>query len=173
MITVICGTNRPSNSTRIFAEYIFKVLIDKQQDAQFLTLEKLPEDFIFNNSVFGVENLLLNQIVEQYISKAQKFIIISPEYNGGFPGVLKAFIDSFFPKEIQHKKAALVGIASGRAGNLRGMDQLTNVLHYLKVNVMPNKLPISRIGGLMEGEEIIDLETKKLINTLVDEFIVF
>lgn len=173
MITVICGTNRPSNSTRIFAEYIHKVLIDKQQDAQYLTLEKLPEDFVFNNSVFGVENLLLDELVKQYISNADKFIIISPEYNGGFPGVLKAFIDSFFPKEIQNKKTALVGIASGRAGNLRGMDQLTNVLHYLKVNVMPNKLPISRIGGLMDGDLIIDDETKNQINNLVDEFIEF
>lgn len=173
MITVICGTNRPQNATRVFAKHYYHRIIDKQQHAQFLSLDDLPHDFVFNNAVFGVENLSLQQLVEKYIEKAEKLIIVSPEYNGSFPGVLKAFLDSFFPKQIAYKKAALVGVSSGRAGNLRGMDHLTGVLNYLKVTVLPNKLPISQIISLVSDQKIIHPETLRVIDQQIDEFIEF
>lgn len=172
MVSVICGTNRPSNVTRVFAERYFKLLVDKQVDARYFSLEQLPKQFIFDNAIFGVDNFLLDDQVKRHIEDADKIVLISPEYNGSFPGVLKAFIDSFHPKKIEGKKAALVGIASGRAGNLRGMDHLTNILHYLKVNVMPNKLPISRIYELLNEEEI-DPQTETLLHSHIDDLLAF
>ena len=173
MITVICGTNRPSNETQIFAKHFMNVLAEKQQHAKYLGLENLPLDFAFNNAVFGVENLILENIVDEFIVPSEKLIFISPEYNGSYPGALKAFLDSFFPKQIAGKKAALVGVSSGRAGNLRGMDHLTGVLNYLKVTVMPNKLPISRIYELVKDNKIEDEATKKTIEQQLNELIDF
>jgi len=173
MITVITGTNRPKNYTQVFAKHYVDMLTEKQQDAKFLGLENLPLDFAFNNAVFGVENLLLEKIVDEFIVPAQKLIILIPEYNGSYPGVLKTFLDSFFPKQIYGKKAALVGISSGRAGNLRGMDHLTGVLNYLKISVLPNKLPISRIDELITSTTITDDSTLKAINQQLEEFIEF
>jgi NAD(P)H-dependent FMN reductase len=53
------------------------------------------------------------------------------------PGSLKLFIDACSVREYKQnfkgKKAALVGIASGRAGNLRGMDHLTGVMFVDRV----------------------------------------
>ena len=39
----------------------------------------------------------------------------------------------------------LVGVATGRSGNLRGLDHMTNMCHYMKMNVYPLKLPLSSI----------------------------
>ncbi len=72
------------------------------------------------------------------------------------------------------KKAALIGVATGRAGNLRGMEHLTGVLNYLGTIVMPNKLPISRISKLKNGNgEIADEETLKVMDAHAREFLAF
>ena len=98
-----------------------------------------------------------------------------PEYNGSFPGVLKAMIDiSDIRNCWWNKKALLTGISSGRAGNLRGMDHITGVLNYVKIIVHPNKLPISVIDTVMNGEGIItNPGTLQAIDQQLDEFINF
>ena len=74
----------------------------------------------------------------------------------------------------QGKKALLTGISTGRAGNLRGMEHLTRILNYLKVIVHPNKLPISSVDKLLNGEgEITDKDTVEAIYTQLKEFIEF
>ena len=71
-----------------------------------------------------------------------------------------------------HKKALLTGVATGRAGNLRGMDHLADVLNYVKITVHPNKLPISVVNSVIGNEgKIIDKNTLKAINQQLDEFI--
>ena len=72
------------------------------------------------------------------------------------------------------KKALLVGVSTGRAGNLRGMEDLTGVLHYLKVVVHPNKLPISIVNKLLNKEGFVeDRTTLKAIYEQIDDFIRF
>ena len=104
-----------------------------------------------------------------------KFIFISPEYNGSIPGVLKSFIDNTDIKKVwPGKKALLTGISTGRAGNLRGMEHLTGILHYLKVNVHHNKLPISVVHNLLnEAGEITDPATLAAIGEQLEEFLAF
>ena len=54
------------------------------------------------------------------------------------------------------------------------MEQLPGILNYLKVIVDPNKLPISSVDKLLNGEgEIIDKDTIEAINTQLKEFIEF
>lgn len=64
-------------------------------------------------------------------------------------------------------------MATGRAGNLRGMDHLADTLHYMKMNVFYDKLPISVINKVMDKEGNLNDDTLKAINNQLDEFIVF
>ena len=71
-------------------------------------------------------------------------------------------------------KACLVGVSTGRAGNLRGMDDLTNILNYLKINVYHNKLPISRVDTLLDAKgNLTDTETQKVIDIQLEGFLKF
>ncbi|MBK8705893.1 MAG: hypothetical protein IPN33_21635 [Saprospiraceae bacterium] len=66
----------------------------------------------------------------------------------------------------------MVGIATGRAGNLRGIDQLTGVLNHVGTIVLPNKLPISRIYSIMNKQgEIVDIPTLKVMQKQVEELL--
>lgn len=164
MVTIISGTNRKhSNTSKIAREYQL-ILHEKGIEAGILSLEDL--DLSHYNAAFET---LENEI----LIPTTHFIIISPEYNGSFPGVLKLLFDTSRSHEIWfHKKTLLTGVATGRAGNLRGMDHLADVLNYLKITVHPNKLPISVVNTVIDSEgKVINENTLKAINHQLDEFI--
>ena len=173
MITIINATNRPANKTRVIVEAYQELLNQADQQTQIFDMTELPADFIFNAS-YGKLSEAMDQIIRQRLDPAERLVIISPEYNGSFPGVFKAFIDAIHPKHFHGKKAALVGVASGRAGNLRGMDHLTDVLHHLGVEVLSYKVPISRLDALMAGKtKFEDEEMLANLNRQIRRFLAF
>lgn len=173
MITIISATNRPNSNTLKVSKFYSQLLEKQGLTSKILSLEQLPADIAFSN-MFGNKNDNFQKILEEYILPVQKFIIICPEYNGSFPGILKTFFDAIHPDVNRGKKVALVGVASGRAGNLRGMEHLTGVLNYLGMHIHPNKLPISSILTLLDEKG--DLKDENTINALkkhVSDVLVF
>ncbi len=174
MITVISGTIRPQNKTKLVAAHYVNLLRNKGQHVEFLNIEDLPKDYVFNNDTMGVKNPEFSKIVEKFIIPADKFVILTPEYNGSFPGAIKAFFDGVNPDDFREKKVALVGVASGRSGNTRGMDQLTSIYNYTNMPVLPYKVSMPSIYALMSPEGVITDE--KMIATIekqMDMFITF
>jgi len=178
MIIVISGTNNSNNKTKIFAQHIVNLLKSKTAEPiHLLALDEIAHDY-FYPEMFKQPAQSILDLQAKHLIPSDKFIILSPEYNGGIPGVLKLFIDACSANKrddtFKRKKVALIGIASGRAGNLRGMDQLTGILNHLGTIVMPNKLPISSIHQLMnEKNEITDTSTLSAMNQQVDDFLAF
>lgn len=172
MISVICGTHRPQNQTLAVVNKYADILKKMGEEVKILKMDDLPENFMVTNT-FGEPSHGLDEIVEEYITPADKFVFIAPEYNGSYPGILKVFLDTVHPRMWKGKKAALVGVASGRAGNLRGMDHLTDVLHYLRVEVFSLKIPISRLDTLLSNGEVVDMDTLKVLENQAEEFLGF
>jgi chromate reductase len=166
MYTIISGTNRAGSYTIRVAEQYRQLLLQKGVEAAFLSLEGL--NVLEKNPAF-------EKIEQEKLIPARKFIIISPEYNGSIPGVLKAMFDiSDIKKTWWGKKALLTGVSTGRAGNLRGMEHLTGILHFMKVVVHPNKLPISMVDQLFDDSGlIVDKPTLQSIDIQLNEFISF
>jgi len=166
MYTIISGTNRLNSHTEKVATEYQKILKEKNIEAFVLSLKNI--DVLTKNPEFSA-------IETNILQPTQKFVFIIPEYNGTFPGVLKAMIDITDVKKIwEWKKALLTGISTGRAGNLRGMDHFADSLQYMNVFVHPNKLPISAIDKVMDEKGVIHNElTLQAINKQLDEFIKF
>ena len=166
MYTIISATNRIGSHTEKVALLYQHMLRKKGVDAAIFTLvgvNVLERDHAF----IKIEN--------EVLTPSQKFIFIMPEYNGTFPGILKTMIDiTDVKKAWWWKKALLTGISTGRAGNLRGMDQITSSLHHMNVFVHPNKLPISIIDKVMDKEGVItNTSTLAAIDLQLDQFISF
>jgi chromate reductase, NAD(P)H dehydrogenase (quinone) len=171
MITIISATNRPGNITRIFADKYFQLLKIKGQEVKFFSMEDLPDSFGLKN-IYDYHHPELYKLVEEFIIPAEKLVIFIPEYNAGIPGVFKVFIDSVKPSIFSGKKAALVGISSGRSGNIRGIDHLTTILHYINVDVLPHKLPVSKIEEILQGKsELTEESTINAMNYQIDKLI--
>jgi chromate reductase len=172
-ITIISSTNRLDSNTEKIANYYLSILKNKALHVDLLDLKILPESFLFSD-LYGKRSAEFQTIIDKYVEQQTKFIFIVPEYNGSFPGILKGFLDAVSPKLWLDNKACLVGISTGRAGNLRGMEHLTNILNYLKVNVYHNKLPISRVDTLLDTSgNLIDTDTKRAIDMQLDGFLEF
>lgn len=165
MYTIISGTNRMGSHTEKVATEYQIILKEKNIDAKIFSLKNF-NPLNRSDAFIKAENELL--------VPTGKFIFIIPEYNGSYPGVLKTLIDNSDVRRVwNHKKALLTGVATGRAGNLRGMDHLADTLHYLKMNVYYNKLPISVIDKVMDESGHLNNETLEVISRQIDEFIRF
>lgn len=151
MVTIISATNRPESNSIKIAQSYSQILEKQGVRSKVLSLEKVPVDIAFNE-LFSRRSGKFQELLDKYIIPSQKYVIIAPEYNGSFPGILKTFIDAMHPELLRGKKVALVGVSSGRAGNLRGMDHLTGILHYLGLHVHPNKLPISSVLSMLDDK---------------------
>src|SRR6266542_3037321 len=69
------------------------------------------------------------QFSEQ-MNRADALVIVTPEYNHGYPGLLKHVLDSCL-KEYIHKAVGIVGVSAGPFGGARGIQDLVPVLREL------------------------------------------
>ena len=165
MITVISGTSR-SDSMTLKTANLYCNLLSPFEEVQLLSLEG-KEVWKRGDEMIMLEN--------KYLIPAQKFVFVMPEYNASFPGILKVMLDNSDIKKCWwYKKAMLVGISDGRSGNLRGIEHMTSILHYLKINVLYNKVLLSRINEEMDvNGKLLKPETAEIINIQVEEFLKF
>ncbi len=63
-------------------------------------------------------------------NRADAFIIIAPEYNHGYPGLLKHVLDTNL-KEYIHKAVGIVGVSAGPFGGTRVVQNLLPVMREL------------------------------------------
>lgn len=165
MYTIIAGTNiEGSNSLKVAKEYQ-NFLREECVASVVFSLQELQ-------SLHRDEEFIA--LETKYILPAQKFIFILPEYNGAFPGVFKLMIDISDVKACWYnKKVLLTGVATGRAGNLRGLDAMTNMCHYIKMHVLPNKIPLSAIHEELENDRFKKEQTIETVKLQIKEFISF
>jgi len=173
MITIISGTNRQGSNTLKVAKYYQKTLKAKGLETTVFTLEDLPANLI-NTDLYGKRSDQF-QLIQDMVTNTSKFLFVIPEYNGSFPGVLKTFIDACnFPDSFYDKKAALVGVSSGKYGNIRGIDHFGGVCSYLHLNVLPLRLHIPYIKTeFNEAGDFFKEDTLKFTNEQIDKFISF
>jgi chromate reductase len=173
MVTIIASTNRPGSSTLQLAKYYQKQLAAKGMEANLLSLAQLPPNLI-ETDLYGKRSEAFGELQDQ-ITATDKFLFVIPEYNGSYPGVLKVFMDACsFPESFYDKKAALVGLSSGKYGNIRGIDHFTGVCHYLNLHIMPLKIHIASIRKEMDTNGSLTAEdTLRYTNEQIDKFIKF
>lgn len=158
MITVISGTNRPGALSEIVARHIFETLSSASDVVHYVNLQDVPADLLhsamYSSSDMSAE---LKDLQESKLIPADKWIIVSPEYNGSFPGVLKLFLDAIsinqYADTFKGKKLGLIGVASGRAGNLRGMDHLAGVANHVGMISYPDKRPVSQVTQFLNEDK--------------------
>lgn len=166
MITIVSSTNRRDSVSYSLSQLYQGILAELKVDSQIIDLNELPGDFtvtaLYENSG---KNEGFN-VLRKLMKDSEKFVFIVPEYNGSFPGVLKAFIDGLeYPGTFKHKKCALVGLSSGDQGAGLALSHLTDIFNYCGMHVLALKPRLGRIKTHMEGPEI----TNDLYMTLLKE----
>lgn len=171
--TVLTATNRLGNFTSKVAEKYAENLKGRGFDVDLKDLTTVPSDAL-NDGMYRKPQHPLRDFGHDIFLSSDYFIVVIPEYNGSFPGVLKLVVDACDPSIFKNKRFALAGVASGRAGNLRGLDHFTGVLHYFQAEVYSVKQPFSQIRGLLDAnQDLIDENSLQMIDNQINGFVAF
>lgn len=173
-IVIIVGTNRPNSMSAQIAEYYRNLLTTMQAPCVILDLIALPHDFtvsaLYHNSGKNENFNALKELLEN----AEKFVFIVPEYNGSYPGVLKAFIDGLpYPNSFANKKAALVGLSSNMQGAALALSHLNDVFSYLGMNTLALRVKLAQIRSHFNNQEISNALYKELLEMQAEQLIRF
>jgi NAD(P)H-dependent FMN reductase len=78
------------------------------------------------------------------VARSDALVIVTPEYNNGYPGVLKNALDYLLP-EYQRKPIAIVTVSAGGFGGLNCLTQLRLVILGMGAVPIPVALPVSHV----------------------------
>jgi NAD(P)H-dependent FMN reductase len=174
MIYIISGTNREAAKSPAIAKIYAATLQELGEKTGIIDLRELPEDFVFTALY---DNAGKNEAFNVYRRKmldAEKFVFIVPEYNGSFPGVLKAFIDGLeFPNAFRGKKCALLGLSSGDQGAGPALSHLTDIFNYCGMHVLAKKQRLSHIDKSFEDGNLVNERHLKRIREQAKELVEF
>lgn len=105
------------------------------------------------------------------IDRCDGLIIVTPEYNHSFPGLLKHALDMNL-KEYIHKAVGICGVSAGTFGGARVIEQLLPVLRELGLVTIFEDVNFGRVGSLFdEHGSLVDQNFVRRIDTFLDELI--
>ena len=138
-ILVISGTNRPNSSTLKVARAVAGHYQRLGVPADFYDLTDLPPELFLPAAYAKKPDAFV--AVQRRVLDAAGLHVVTPEYNGSFPGALKYFIDMLkFPESFERKPVAFVGEAAGIWGGLRSVEQLQMIFGYRNAHVYPERV---------------------------------
>ena len=163
-IIIICSTNRANAVSKHISKIYKDLLKSLGVDSYILDLADLPDDFIASALYeYSGKNESFNPF-RKTMKEARKMVFIVPEYNGSFPGVLKAFIDGLeFPGTFESKKCALIGISSGVQGGGLALSHLTDIFNYCGMNVLALKPKLANIENNFSDGKITNALYRELL----------
>jgi NAD(P)H-dependent FMN reductase len=173
MMTLLVGTNRPGSNTRKVARQIEEIYKQLQVPLKVVDLAELPPE-IFAPTSYGEKPAAFAPFSDA-ILKSTGLIIVTPEYNGGIPGILKYFIDMLkFPESFHHRPVCFVGLAAGMWGALRPVEQLQQIFGYRNAYIFPERVFLPLVGNSLDGEgKLSNAEIVGRLKTQAEGFIEF
>jgi NAD(P)H-dependent FMN reductase len=169
MITIISGTNRKGSVTHQMSLLYQRKLKEKGIDASIIDLKEFPHDFAFSALYENTgKSEGFNQLIAP-LKDSTKLIVVTPEYNGSFPGVIKTLLDGLqFPNGVKDKMVALVGLSSGSQGAVLATSHLADIFGYLGATVLPLRVRMPFITKHFQDGEIINDNEYAKYNELID-----
>ena len=169
-IPVLLGTPRKHRESGHVAEWLYGKMQERSEEieTQFFDVRdfKLPQDD------YGME------IKEDFpewrdaITRADGLVIVTPEYNHGYPGTLKAVLDLLLPEYI-HKAVAFAAVSAQVWGGVRVIEALVQTSRELGLAVTFTDLNFPRVQTLFDenGSLIDEKAYENRVKAFLDELI--
>ncbi|HCI71721.1 MAG TPA: NADPH-dependent oxidoreductase [Balneola sp.] len=172
-LSIISSTDRTNSWSLKLSNYISRLYAERNVKAKVVSLEDFPLADVVGGK-YGKEITSIKKFREP-ILEADGIIFVIPEYNGGFPGILKMFIDYLpFPGAFEKMPMAFVGEASGAFGALRPVEQFQMIANYRNALQFPERVFIPRVSKEFDPETgLVDDFKQKLLDSQVENFIKF
>ena len=124
-IPVILGTPRQERWSQPVAEFVTAQLaLWPGVETMLVDVRDLPLP------VTGAGEDIKDPAFSELCMRADGFVIVAPEYNHGYPGILKHVLDTNL-KEYIHKPVGICGVSAGGFGGTRVIENLLPVMREL------------------------------------------
>ena len=172
-LTLIAGTNRPGSNTRKVAAHLQTIYAELGHDVEVLDLTELPAA-LFLPSAYAEKPAAFGRFSDAVLT-SDGLHIVTPEYNGGMPGVLKYFIDMLkFPESFEKRPVAFTGVAAGQWGALRPIEQLQAIFGYRNAYIFPERVFMPGINAQLNAEgKLVNQDSLARLKTQAEGFAAF
>ncbi|MGV8176140.1 MAG: NADPH-dependent FMN reductase [Methanothrix sp.] len=120
-IPVILGTARAGRQSEKAARFMLAKALEAGLESEIIDVR----DYRLEATDNSKESPQAKKLALKAL-RADGLIIVSPEYNHGYPGELKMMLDMLF-SEFAHKPVGICGVSSGPWGGVRMVEQLREV----------------------------------------------
>ena len=167
-IPILLGTNRQLRNSVRAAEWLHsQVKLRPDIETTFFDVA----DFALPQDNYGQEIKAQFPQWRDAIINADGLIIVTPEYNHGYPGVLKAVLDLLL-REYVHKAVALVGVSAGPWGGTRVIEALLPVVRELGLAVSFSDLNFPKVQNTFdENGRLLNPLYENLAKDFLDELV--
>lgn len=170
-IQVILGSTRQGRSGEQVAKWFTGLAAQRSDiDIELVDLRDFPLPF-FDSPTSPKRELSGDPSVQAWAAKvgaADGFIIVTPEYNYGYPAVLKNALDHLY-YEWNDKPVGFVGYG-GMAGGIRAVQQLRQVVVELGLLQTHAQVLIPRVFSAFDDDgQPLDAIHEGTASTLLDE----
>jgi NAD(P)H-dependent FMN reductase len=124
-IPVILGTVRKGRASENVAKFVFEQL-KKREGVETELIDIRELNFPANDAGEQIKDAKFSAACE----RADGLVVVTPEYNHGYPGMLKHVLDSNL-KEYIHKAVGICGVSAGGFGGTRVIENLLPVMREL------------------------------------------
>lgn len=171
-ITIISGSPRKQSVTVRVARFLVKYLQEKYPAHRYNLIAMSEHPLAFVDKVWSTINDVPEEHKElaQSVFEADAFILVTPEYNGGYSTALKNLLDHF-PK--QSKKVFGISTASpGAMGGMRAAQQMQNMICGLFGIPCPNMLIVPAVDKKFNAQsELVEDSFSNNVHTFANEFV--
>ncbi len=167
-IPILLGTNRNERQSENVAKWLFSKMQENPEiETEFFDVG----DFELPRDDYGTA---LGDSFPEWrdaIIRADGLVIVSPEYNHGYPGSLKSVLDLLL-KEYIHKAVALVGVSAGPFGGTRVVEALVPMVRELGLAVTFTDLNFPTIRQKFdENGKLLDDAYERRVEGFLEELI--
>ena len=105
------------------------------------------------------------------MERADGLVLITPEYNHSFPGLMKHVLDSCLA-EYSHKAAGVVGVSAGPFGGTRVIESLLPVMRELGLVTIFEDMNFGTVGKLFDDQgKLLDQSYVRRVDKFLNELI--
>ena len=167
-LPVLLGTNRKNRNSVHPARWLVGEMA-KRPDIETRLFD--VADFDLPHDDYGTEIKDLFPEWRDAIIKADGLVIVTPEYNHGYPGPLKAVIDLLL-REYIHKAVAFVGVSAGLWGGTRVIEAMVPMVRELGLAVTFSDLNFPKVQKTFDAEgKLLDPAYEKRAQDFLDELV--
>lgn len=167
-LPLLLGTNRKDRRSEHVALWVHSEMQKREEiETEYFDVR----DFDLPTDNYGQD--LKDQFPEwrDAIIKADGLVVVTPEYNHGYPGRMKSVMDILL-KEYIHKAVAFVGVSAGAFGGTRVIEACVPMVRELGLAVTFTDLNFPKVQDKFDEEgNLLDDAYEKRTKEFLDELV--